>query len=96
MKWHGISIYDGNDFQFTRMLIWDGTAWKYADPKIYLNRAWKTIGGACTNMLWLEDGNGDLIYQNGGPYLVREIWASKLFDENNAELIDSQDRMLIC
>ena len=96
MKWHGVSIYNGYNFLFTCPKIFDGTEWKYADPRIYLNNQWETIGAACTNMLWLKDGNGDFIYQNGHPFLVREGWGIQyLLDKNDNELIDRNNLVLV-
>ena len=95
MKWHGVSLYSNNNFNFTIPKIYTNDQWKQCKCYIFTEGQWRLVGAACTNMLWLEDANGNLVYQNGNPYLVREPWTINLLDTNNNQLTDSSDSILI-
>lgn len=89
MKWHGISIYNNNDFQFTLPRIFTNGNWYIAIPYIYTNNAWKIIGEACIQMIPFIDSNNSPIYVNGEPFLVRSLLGgARLKDSDNNEIID--------
>lgn len=93
-KYHGVSVYTDDKFNFMIPMVYSNGAWHRAEAKIRTNNTWRSAGEACTQMLWVIDQNGNPVYLNNIPYLVREEWDENLItsefllDENSATLSD--------
>lgn len=105
MKYHGVSIYDGNDnkYRFTIPMVYTNNNWELCEGYIRLSNTWKRIGDAGTQMLWFKDHNNQYVYANGLPFLVREELdggidnsiGAGLTDIYENQLLDSNDNILI-
>ena len=92
-KYHGVSVYTDDKFNFMIPMVYSNGAWHRAEAKIRTNNTWRSAGEACTQMLWVIDQNGNPVYLNNIPYLVREEWDDGT--TNGAWLQDIYERDLI-
>ena len=92
MKWHGVSVYTGGDFKFTRPKIYTNGAWKDGTYYVYTGGAWKMIGGAATQMVPFIASDGSPVYVGGEQMLVRQMLGGvRLLESGNSTLIDNEN-----
>ena len=94
MKWHGISIKDATDFQFTRPQIYTNSTWKTGNWLVYNGSSWKIAGAAGTQMIPFIVTTNSPFNANGNEFLVRQLIAAKLKDSGGNYLKDSNGAAL--
>lgn len=91
MKWHGVSVYNNGDFQFTKPYIYTNNAWKTGTYYVYTNGAWETVGGACTQLIPFLASDGSPVYVNGDQFLVRQMFSHASLKESAGKYLKDAD-----
>ena len=94
MKWHGVSIKDSTDFQFTKPQVYTSSTWKSGNWFVYTGGTWKMIGAAGTQMIPFVVKTDQPFTANGNEFLVRQLLAAKLKDSSGNYLKDSNGAIL--
>ena len=90
-----VGIYKDGDYKQAVPYIYDGTAWVYAKPKVYIS-GWKDVGGAGTLFYSFLESAGN-IYNSTNTILVKDIHDKHdvLTDSSGNFLLDSEDFGLV-